>query len=92
MSANALIKQRLCQFVSEHYNNFLLEPISELQPASFCFHNNHGTHIVLSDNKRTSEKTIGKGTAGWGNGIVMSRDHMQVNHLYEVSFQRKERN
>ena len=65
-------------------------PISELQPAPFDFHDNHGARIVLSDNQRTAERTGGK---GWGGkGIVMSGDPMHVNHLYEVSFQRKEGN
>ena len=84
--ANALIKQRLCEFVSERCNNFI--PISELQPAAFGFHDNHGTSIALSDNQRTAERTRSKGSC-W-NGIVMSCDPMQVNQLYEVSCRMKE--
>ena len=49
----------------------------------FGFHDNHGSKIALSDNQQTAERTGGKGSAR--NGIVMSRDPMQVNRLYEVS-------
>ena len=86
--ANALIKQRLCQFVSERYSNSYCTPIFQFQPAVFAFHDNHGTRIVLSNNQRTAKRTDGKSSGT--NGIVMSRDTMQVNHLYEVSCRKKE--
>ena len=86
--ANALIKQIFCQFVSERYSNSCCTPISQFQPAVFGFHDNHGTSIVLSDNQQTAERTGRKGTGE--NGIMMSRDTMQVNHLYEVSCRKKE--
>ena len=60
---------------------------SDLQPAVFAFHDNHGTSIVLSDNQRTAERTGGKGSSDYG--IVMSRDPMRVNHLYEVNSDRE---
>ena len=65
-------------------------PISELQPAVFGFHHNHGTSIALSNNQRTAERTGPEDRDG--DGIVISHDPMQVNHLFEVSFQRKEGN
>ena len=49
----------------------------------FGFHDNHGSKIVLSDNQQTAERTGKKGTGH--DGIVMSRDPMQVKRLYEVS-------
>ena len=51
----------------------------EPQPAVFGFHGNHGGSILLSDSQQTAERT---GSAG--DGIVMSRDPMQANKLYEV--------
>ena len=42
------------------------------------FHDNHGTGIVLSNNKQTAR------AEKWGNGVVMLRDPMTVNMLYEV--------
>ena len=57
------------------------------QATAFRFHDNHGTRIVLSDNQQTAERTGGKGSAL--HGIVMSRDPMQFNHLYEVNSVRK---
>ena len=56
--------------------------ILEPQPAVFVFHNNHGRDIVLSDNQLTAERT-GPEVSRW-NGLVMSRDPMQVNKLYKV--------
>ena len=56
--------------------------ILEPQPAVFVFHNNHGRRIVLSDNQLTAEWT-GPEDIYW-DGLVMSRDPMQVNKLYEV--------
>ena len=41
---------------------------------------------MLSDNQQTAERTGSKGGKGSAyHGIVMSRDPMQVNRLYEVS-------
>ena len=37
---------------------------------------------MLSNNQLTAERT---GPKGWSDGIVMSRDPMQVNKLYEVT-------
>ena len=54
----------------------------EFQPAVFGFHDNHGRKMVLSANHRTAERTDRK---GWGGeGILLSREPMQVNMLYEV--------
>ena len=50
------------------------------QATAFRFHENHGTSIVLSDNKRTAERTADR-----NNGIVMSRDPMVENTVYEVN-------
>ena len=52
------------------------------QATAFSFHDNHGTGIVLSDDKQTAERT-----AGSGNGIVLSRDPMVENTVYEVNNQ-----
>ena len=52
------------------------------QATAFRFHENHGTSIVLSDNKRTAERTADR-----NNGIVMSRDPMVENTVYEVNNQ-----
>ncbi|XP_070175463.1 myosin heavy chain, striated muscle-like [Littorina saxatilis] len=50
------------------------------QTEDFCFHDNHGTEVVLSNNQQTAEYR----SRGLRNGIVMSRDPMEVNKLYEV--------
>ena len=52
------------------------------QATAFSFHDNHGTGIVLSDDKQTAERTAGSGT-----GIVLSRDPMVENTVYEVNNQ-----
>ena len=46
------------------------------------FHDNHGTSIVLSDNKQTAERT-----SRLADGIMMSRDPMVENTVYEVNNQ-----
>ena len=48
--------------------------------TAFSFHDNHGIHIVLSDDKKTAERTAGK----W-DGIVLSRDPTVDNTVYEVN-------
>ena len=62
---------------------------SESQPAVFGFHDNHGTRIVLSDNQQTAERTGPKGRGAATNGIVMSRDPIKLNKLYEVNSNRE---
>ncbi len=52
------------------------------QAAAFSFHDNHGTGIVLSDDKQTAERT-----ADSEDGIVLSRDPMVENTVYEVNNQ-----
>ena len=52
------------------------------QATAFSFHDNHDTGIVLSDNKQTAERTV-----DIYNGIVMSRDPMEENTVYEVNNQ-----
>ena len=52
------------------------------QATAFRFHDNHGTAIVLNDDKQTAERTAGS----W-NGIVLSRDPMVENTVYEVNNQ-----
>ncbi len=52
------------------------------QATTFRFHDNHGTRIVLSDDKQTAERT-----AGSCDGIVLSRDPMVENTVYEVNNQ-----
>ncbi len=52
------------------------------QATAFSFHDNHGTGIVLSDDKQTAERTADS----W-NGIVLSRDPMVENTVYEVNNQ-----
>ena len=52
------------------------------QAIEFSVHDNHGTRIVLSDDKQTAERT-----AEECYGIVMSRDPMVENTVYEVNNQ-----
>ena len=52
------------------------------QATAFSFHDNHGTGIVLSDDKQTAERTADR-----FDGIVMSRDTMVANTVYEVNSQ-----
>ena len=52
------------------------------QATAFRFHDNHSTGIVLSDNKQTAERT-----SRFVDGIVMSRDPMEENTVYEVNNQ-----
>ncbi len=52
------------------------------QATAFRFHDNHGKHIVLSDDNQTAERT-----ATDYNGIVLSRDPMVENTVYEVKNQ-----
>ncbi|XP_070188706.1 E3 ubiquitin-protein ligase TRIM33-like [Littorina saxatilis] len=49
--------------------------------TAFCFHDNHGENIVLSNDKQTAERR------GFGNrgGIVVASQPMMTNMLYEVS-------
>ena len=49
------------------------------QATGFSFHDNHGKDIVLSDNMQTAERM----SDGY-NGIVVSRDYMAENRVYEV--------
>ena len=52
------------------------------QATAFSFHDNHGTGIVLSDDMQTAERTADS----W-DGIVLSRDPMVENTVYEVNNQ-----
>ena len=52
------------------------------QATAFRFHDNHGRDIVLSDDKQTAERT-----ADNFDGIMMSRDPMVENTVYEVNNQ-----
>ena len=52
------------------------------QATAFSFHDNHSTCIVLSDDKQTAERT-----ADSEDGIVLSRDPMVENTVYEVNNQ-----
>ena len=52
------------------------------QATEFSFHDNHGKHIMLSDNKQTAERT-----ADSEYRIVLSRDPMVENTVYEVNNQ-----
>ncbi|XP_076450669.1 uncharacterized protein LOC143286777 [Babylonia areolata] len=47
--------------------------------VDFVLHDNHGTAVTLSNNNRTASKSDGQ-----FNGIVLSRDPLEVNTLYEV--------
>lgn len=50
------------------------------QEPAFCFHENRGEDIVLSNNQQTAER---KGEHDL-RGNVMACDPMKVNNLYEV--------
>ena len=52
------------------------------QETAFSSHDNHGTGVVLSDDKHTAERT-----SRVGDGIVLSRDPMVENTVYEVNNQ-----
>ena len=52
------------------------------QATAFSFHDNHGTGIVLSHKKQTAERTSDS-----EDGIVLSRDPMVANTVYEVNNQ-----
>ena len=52
------------------------------QAIAFSFHDNHGTGIVLSDDKQTAERTVDS-----EDGTVLSRDPMVANTVYEVNNQ-----
>ena len=60
-------------------------PCPGFQLAVFGFHDNRGSQIALSDNQQTAERAGSKGVDNARDGIVVSRDPMQVNRLYEVS-------
>ncbi|XP_076450670.1 uncharacterized protein LOC143286778 [Babylonia areolata] len=47
--------------------------------VDFFFHDNHGISVSLSNNNRTASKSF-----DGQNGIVLSRDPLEVNVLYEV--------
>ncbi len=66
-----------CNCLQEITSLFLVS-----QATAFGFHDNHGTGIVLSDNKQTAERK-----SRFGDGIVMSRDPMVDNTVYEVNNQ-----
>ncbi|XP_076450666.1 uncharacterized protein LOC143286776 isoform X2 [Babylonia areolata] len=50
-----------------------------INEVDFVFHDNHGTAVTLSNNNRTASKSDDQ-----VNGIVLSRDPLEVNMLYEV--------
>ncbi|KAK7094732.1 E3 ubiquitin-protein ligase Midline-1-like isoform X2 [Littorina saxatilis] len=50
------------------------------QPEGFRFHDNHGENIVLSNHQLTAERKSGTLCGG----VVMSRDPMEINVVYEV--------
>ncbi|KAK7093099.1 hypothetical protein V1264_008749 [Littorina saxatilis] len=56
------------------------------RPTPFYFHDNHGTNIVLSNNRQTA---VRKGR-GEEHGIVVSRYPIEVNKLYEIRMDRAE--
>ncbi|XP_076455335.1 E3 ubiquitin-protein ligase TRIM56-like isoform X1 [Babylonia areolata] len=47
--------------------------------TAWSFHGNHGQHIVLSNNDQTADRVTGS-----SHGVVMSRDPLEVNTLYQV--------
>ncbi|XP_070205972.1 E3 ubiquitin-protein ligase TRIM56-like [Littorina saxatilis] len=54
--------------------------------TAFCFHDNHGKNIVLSNNKQTAER---RGTDLDG-GIVVASQPMMTNMLYEVILDKRD--
>ena len=52
-----------------------------LQADPFCFHDNHGKSIVLTNNRLTAMRVNPNDSH---NGIVVSARPMKINHLYEV--------
>ncbi|XP_025114393.1 E3 ubiquitin-protein ligase TRIM33-like isoform X2 [Pomacea canaliculata] len=59
----------------------LLKQKTELTPPVLVFHDNCGTNIRLTNGNRTAEKIEPQ---AFGNGVVVSRDPMLANVLYEV--------
>lgn len=55
-------------------------PPSLPQATAFSFHVKRGANIKLTDNKQTAERT-----ADDFNGLVMSRDTIVENRVYEVN-------
>ncbi|XP_076451093.1 uncharacterized protein LOC143286987 isoform X1 [Babylonia areolata] len=51
----------------------------KVNKVDFVFHDNHGTAVTLSNNNRTASKSN-----DIRNGIVLSRDPLDINVLYEV--------
>ncbi|XP_076455439.1 uncharacterized protein LOC143290010 [Babylonia areolata] len=52
---------------------------AQLKVTTWRFHDNHGQGIVLSNNCQTAGRVL-----AFDDGIVMSRDPMEVNRLYQV--------
>ncbi|XP_076455440.1 E3 ubiquitin-protein ligase TRIM56-like [Babylonia areolata] len=52
---------------------------AQLKVTTWRFHDNHGRKVALSNNCQTAGRVT-----GFYNGIVMSRDPMEVNRLYQV--------
>ena len=50
-------------------------------PTQFKFHPNHGTRVKLSNAHKTAQRT----DDDYGDGVVIARDPMQPQMLYEVS-------
>ncbi|XP_070184650.1 neuralized-like protein 4 [Littorina saxatilis] len=63
----------------------LLTDLLLLSIAAFRFHDNHGKRVVLSNDQQTAK--FPSDYFGWG--IVMSRDPMEVNKLYEVQITKR---
>ncbi|XP_025111675.1 uncharacterized protein LOC112574673 [Pomacea canaliculata] len=77
-----------CQEVAGRVENELLmfeqqktESKKELQPPVLVFHENCGTNIRLTNCNKTAEKITPRTS---GNGMVLSRDVMVADVLYEV--------
>ena len=59
----------------------------DFQTAVFSFHARHGPYVVMSNNHQTAERTSVK-PSDWGDRVVMSRDRMTTDMLYQVRYDR----
>ncbi|XP_070175062.1 uncharacterized protein [Littorina saxatilis] len=71
--------KKACNALEKDVASYQLQ-LRELRNKAFRFHDNHGEEVVLTNDQQTAEYRRDLA----GDGIVMSRDPMNVNTLYEV--------
>ncbi|XP_070175063.1 uncharacterized protein [Littorina saxatilis] len=71
--------KKACNALEKDVASYQLQ-LRELRNKAFRFHDNHGEEVVLTNDQQTAEYRRDLA----GDGIVMSRDPMNVNTLYET--------